>query len=152
MFRQLISLVLKGRLRKNEKEWEFTTHMTLRMACCWKPLYTQILIRICGAWTSFSSCMLEKRELKKGPRKWDGKKLNTKFGEYGSPTPGVFKARYALFLTKQNPNPPKKNGPEAWISKPPTLWHHMKVESVLVVQVYWTRLWNHLVTFRCGES
>ena len=37
--------------------------------------------------------------------------LNIKFGEYGSPTPGVLKAsRYALFLRKQNPNPPRRKG------------------------------------------
>ena len=66
MFRRLIYLEFKGRLHKNEKEWEFTTLMILTIACCWKPLYTQTLVHICGAWTSFSLCMLEKKDLRKG--------------------------------------------------------------------------------------
>ena len=51
--------------------------------------------------------------LEKGLSKWDGKKSNIKFGEYGSPTPGVLKARYALYLRKQNPNPPRRKGQQS---------------------------------------
>ena len=40
--------------------------------------------------------------IEKGLDKWDGKKLDINFGAYGSPTPGVLKARYELYLRKQN--------------------------------------------------
>ena len=42
----------------------------------------------------------------KGLGKWHGKKLTIKFGQYGSPTPDVLRARYKLFQKKQDLHPP----------------------------------------------
>jgi hypothetical protein len=46
----------------------------------------------------------------KGLGKWHGKKVNIKFGQYGSPTPDVMRARYTLFLKKQDQHPPPRIG------------------------------------------
>ena len=46
--------------------------------------------------------------IEKGLDKWDGKKLDINFGAYGSPTPGVLKARYELYRRKQNRHPPRR--------------------------------------------